>query len=141
MQEYQKTYTAKDEHIDFQGIMDGLYYPFYFEDCRHSYVEHVLNFDMKKAAAAGTNVVLSQYTLKFRRSLSKGDTFTVTCTGHPDKSGKPLFHLKQAIHRDGKLITEALFTATCVKASGGRSFLPDEIVKAVSSNEPLDCLA
>ncbi len=136
---FEKTYTAKDEHIDFQGIMDGLHYPFYLEDCRHAYVEDILKFDMKKAATHGINVVLSQYLLKFRRSLSKGDTFTVSCTGHPDKSGKPQFHLKQAIHRDGKLITEALFTATCIKASGGRSFLPDDIVQMVSKNEPIDC--
>ena len=25
--EYSKNYTVKEEHIDVQGIMDGLYYP------------------------------------------------------------------------------------------------------------------
>lgn len=26
-----QTLSIKDEHIDFQGILDGLYYPYYME--------------------------------------------------------------------------------------------------------------
>jgi acyl-CoA thioester hydrolase len=135
---YSKEYTVKDEHIDFQGIMDGLHYPYYLEECRHQFMVDVLGYDLKVASEAGTNVVLSQFGLKFRRSLMKGQKFTVTCSAHPDKSGKPQFHLKQEILRDGKLVTEAVFTATCVKTTGGRSFVPEEIAAAVSKGEPLD---
>ena len=135
---YSREYTVKDEHIDFQGIMDGLYYPYYLEECRHQFMADTLKYDLKTAAASGTNVVLSQFGLKFKRSLTKGQKFTVTCSAHPDKGGKPQFHIKQAILRDGKLVTEAVFTATCVKSTGGRSFIPEDIAAAVANSEPID---
>ncbi|WES98738.1 hypothetical protein P2W68_03795 [Chryseobacterium arthrosphaerae] len=46
--EYSKTYRAKDEHIDIQEIMEGLYYPFYMEDCRHVFIRDVPGFDFKR---------------------------------------------------------------------------------------------
>ncbi|HVK48614.1 MAG TPA: hypothetical protein VM488_12230 [Pseudobacter sp.] len=46
--EYSKTYTVKDEHIDVQNIVDGLYYPFYMEWCRHDFVREVLGFDFEE---------------------------------------------------------------------------------------------
>ena len=76
--EYSKTYTVKDEHIDVQNIMDGLYYPFYMEYCRHDYIREVLGFDFEEEAKKGVNMVLSKYTLQFVRSLKKGDEFIVT---------------------------------------------------------------
>ena len=138
---FECAYTTKPEHIDFQGIMDGLYYPFYLEECRHRYAEEVLGLGLKQAAEKGVNVVLSQYTIKFLRSLRKDDAFVVTCSGHPDKQGKPQFHLKQEIRREGKLIASALFTATCVRASGGRSFVPDDVLERLRDAEPVELAA
>lgn len=135
---YERSYTVQSEHIDFQGIMDGLYYPFYLEDCRHAYAEEVLGLGLKEAAEKGINVVLSQYTIKFLRPLRKDESFVVTCSGHPDKQGKPQFHLKQEIRRDGKLIALAHFTATCVRASGGRSFVPEETLSLLQDKEPVE---
>lgn len=37
-----KQYTVKEDPIDIQGIMDGLFYPFYIKDCRHDLVNNVL---------------------------------------------------------------------------------------------------
>lgn len=71
LQPYEKKYTVKDEHIDFQNVVDGIFYPTYFEDCRHEYVAEVLGVNMKEAASVGLNWVLSQYTMKFKRSLSR----------------------------------------------------------------------
>ena len=39
---YEMTMQVKDEHIDFQNIMDGLYYPYYMETCRHQYIKDVV---------------------------------------------------------------------------------------------------
>ena len=135
---FELTYTTKPEHIDFQGIMDGLYYPFYLEDCRHKFVEEVLKFDMKANAERGINIVLSQYTIKFLRPLRKDDAFVVTCAAHPDKNNKPQIHLKQEIRRDGKLIVSALFTATCVPSAGGRSYIPQELSALLGEAEPIE---
>lgn len=41
------------------------------------------------------------------------------------------FAIKQIIKIGNKKYTEGVFTATCVKAGGGRSFLPEELIKAI----------
>ena|SRR5581483_6476895 len=125
--EYSKTYTAKDEHIDFQNIMDGLYYPFYMEDCRHTFIKEVLGFDFIEEAQHGVNMVLSKYTLQFVRSLKKGDEFVVTCSPMVDKNNKTVLHFRQTILLNNKIVTKAVFSGTCVKAGGGRPFLPENL--------------
>jgi acyl-CoA thioester hydrolase len=132
---YEKSYQVKDDHIDVQGIMDGLYYPFYMEWCRHDFVKEQLGFDLEAKAKEGTNMVLSQYTIKFKRPLKKGDELIVTCSAHPDKEGKPRFHLKQEILCDGKVMTEGTFSATCISADGGRPFIPANIVEKLEGIE------
>lgn len=125
--EYTKTYVVKDEHIDVQQIMDGLYYPFYMESCRHDFIREVLGFDLAEEAEKGVYMVLSQYTIKFLRSLKKGDEFTVTCDMYADAAGQPRLHFKQSIVLNKKIMTTAVFTGTCVPATGGRPFLPENI--------------
>jgi acyl-CoA thioester hydrolase len=125
--EYIKEYTVKPEHIDVQGIMDGLFYPFYMEYCRHAFIKDVLGFSLEEEAEKGINMVLSQYTIQFVRSLKKDDQFTVTCELFADKSDKPQIHFEQKIILNNKIVTKAVFTGTCVPATGGRPFLPDSI--------------
>ena len=47
---FSKEYITRDEHIDVQGIMDGLYYPFYMEYCRHEYIDKILGFNLESEA-------------------------------------------------------------------------------------------
>ena len=130
--EFIKTYTAKDEHIDFQNIMDGLYYPFYMEWARHDYIKEVLGFDFEEEAKNGVNMVLSKYTLQFVRSLKKGDEFQVTCRLMLDKNNKTVLHFKQTILLNNKVVTKAIFSGTCVKAGGGRPFLPENLLQKLT---------
>lgn len=134
--EYTKQYTVNPDHIDVQGIMDGLYYPFYMESCRHDFIREVLGFDLEEQAHKGVFMVLSQYTIKYLRSLKKDDAFSVTCTLFADKAAQPRLHFKQTIVMNGKVMTGAVFTGTCVPASGGRPFLPDAI-KALTETAPV----
>lgn len=130
--EYSKTYTAKDEHIDVQNIMDGLYYPFYMEDCRHAYIKDELGFDFVAEAHNGVNMVLSKYTLQFVRSLKKGDTFIVTCSPMLDPSNRSVLHFRQTILLNNKVVTKAVFSGTCVKSTGGRPFLPENLLEKLA---------
>lgn len=129
---FTKQYTVKEEHIDIQGIMDGLYYPFYMEDCRHEFVNTVLGFDINANALNGINIVISEYTIKFLRSLKSGDVFDVTCEGEisPDNT-KLIIH--QEIKLNGKKFTDGVFIGTCVKSTGGRPFLPDDLINATNT--------
>ena len=133
MTTYTRQYQVKPDHIDSQGIVDGLYYPFYLEDCRHHYVRDALNFDINKEAANGINMVLSEYTLKFRKSLKMGDSFEVTCRGYQEEGKRTKLFFHQQIILAGTIYTEATFVATCVPSTGGRPFIPESVVKAIST--------
>jgi len=136
--EYTKKYKTKDEHIDVQDIMDGLYYPFYMEECRHSYIREVLGFDFEKEAANGIFMVLSKYTIQFVRSLKRGDEFIVTCEVLRDKNISTLLHFKQSIVLNGKVMTKGVFSGTCIPAKGGRPFLPSNLTEQLSEVPYLD---
>jgi acyl-CoA thioester hydrolase len=136
--EFTKTYIAKKEHIDIQGIMDGLYYPFYMEYCRHDFIREVLGFDFEEEAKNGIYMVLSQYTIKFIRSLKENDEFIVSCEVFTDAANQPRLHFKQAIKLNGKLMTTGIFTGTCIPASGGRPYLPDNIQEQLGDKTSLD---
>ncbi|MEN4760316.1 thioesterase family protein [Chryseobacterium sp. C39-AII1] len=133
---YSKEYTVKDEHIDVQGIMDGLYYPFYMEYCRHAFIDEVLGFNLEEEAHKGNNMVLSEYKINFVRSLKKDDTISVTCELYGDKDGLPRLHFKQSIILNKKIVTKAVFTGTCVPATGGRPFIPESL-QAIIKNAPV----
>lgn len=135
---YTKTYTVKDEHIDVQNIMDGLYYPFYLEWCRHDFIREALGFDFEAEARAGVNMVLSEYRLKFVRSLKSGDVFDVTCEPLRDKSNKAVLHFRQGILLNGKIVVKAVFSGTCVKAGGGRPFLPEGLTERLAEASEWD---
>jgi len=130
---YSLDYQVNENHIDIQGIMDGLYYPFYMEDCRHKFVKEVLHFDIEEEAKKGINMVLTGYTLKFLRPLKSGDAFQVNCVLLRDQSSNAKLHLKQGIYMNNKLYTEAVFTTTCVPAAGGRPFLPESIIALLAA--------
>ncbi|MBI3234664.1 MAG: acyl-CoA thioesterase [Bacteroidetes bacterium] len=134
---YYKNYTTDPGHIDVQGIMDGLYYPFYLEQCRHDYLKEILEFDLEKNAREGVNIVLAQYTIKFLRPLKKDDEFKVSCYCFADKE-KPKIYFRQKIEKDEKVMTDGIFTATCIPAAGGRPFIPDSILKIISTFPELD---
>lgn len=128
---YTKKFTVKEEHIDCQDIMDGLYYPHYMEETRHAFVRDILGFDLETEASNGINMILTEYTMKFKKSLIKDDEFEVDCSAELISPIKVQFN--QKITRDGKLITSASFIATCVKASGGRPFILDEVKEKIEN--------
>jgi acyl-CoA thioester hydrolase len=130
--QYLKHYTTKTEHLDVQQIMDGLYYPFYMEDCRHAFIREVLDFNFEEEAASGTYMVLSKYTIEFLRSLKKDDQFSVSCAVFRDEIVPSTLHFRQEIIRSGKLMTRAVFSGTCVPATGGRPFLPQRLFHLLS---------
>jgi acyl-CoA thioester hydrolase len=136
--EFAKNYVVKEEHIDVQGIMDDLYYPFYMEWCRHDFIREVLGFDFETEARNGMYMVLSNYSISFIRSLKKGDEFSVTCEVFKDKAGLPKLHFKQAILLNKKIVTRAVFTGTCIPASGGRPYLPDIVLNKLIDFPDLD---
>lgn len=43
---FYKTYSVQEQHIDFQNVVDGLYYPFYMEWARHAYMKEALGLDL-----------------------------------------------------------------------------------------------
>src|SRR5690606_20737361 len=127
--EYIKKYTAKEEHINLQGNIDGLYVPYYLADCRQSFIHDVLKFDIEEEARNGIGMVLSKYNIDIFRTLKGGSKFSVSCTVSIDRNTPTLLYFKQAVTLRGKLTTRGLFSWTCRPTNGGRSFLPPSLSK------------
>ena len=126
---------VKPEHIDFQDIVDGHYYPFYLEECRHKFLTEATGLDIEELAKQGFNLVLVEYTLKFKRSLRRGDHLSVTCELLSSPRTRSRFALGQSIICDDKVAAEATFIATCVPAAGGRPFIPEAIAAQIPSSD------
>jgi acyl-CoA thioester hydrolase len=124
---YEIEMAVMDEHIDFQGIVDGLYFPYYMEEARHKFIHEILGVDIQQAAKEGIHWVLAEYTLKFKSSLKKDDRIKVTCRLNRIEGSRSKFGFLQTILRDEKIVAEASFIATCVPAEGGRPFVPEAV--------------
>ncbi len=122
---FTKNFAVDDSHIDFQGIVDGLYYPFYMEWARHAFMKEEVGLDLEQEFAQGRVHMLVEYTLRFRKSLKKGDQMAVTRKMEAsDKRNRVNF--VQQILVDNVVYTDALFTATCLV--NGRPSVPEEIL-------------
>lgn len=130
---YQLEMNVKKEHIDFQNIMDGLYYPFYMEECRHKYIKDILGIDMVEYAKNGLNLVLSEYSLKFKTSITANDAIVVNCNLIISECSKIRFAFKQEIRIKDKVAAEGVFYGTCVPSSGGRPFIPKEMLEYIEN--------
>lgn len=127
---YSKVYKVKDEHLDFQDVVDGLYYPFYMEDCRHSFMKDVFGLDLEKEFNEGRVYMLLEYVIKFKKSLKKDDVMIVTCeVGYADKKNRMKFTQKIIINNT--IYSEAEFIATCLINS--RPSIPKEIINMIEN--------
>lgn len=134
---YQETHIVDPKHIDFQGIMDGLYYPYYMEIVRHRFLKNVVGVDIVEEAKHGNNYVLASIEkMQFKRPIKQDSEMRITCEIYPINAR--VFGFYQEIHVDNKVVCDAHFTATCAPA-GKRAFVPDIIKQAfpesTSSNQ------
>ncbi|WP_312064082.1 acyl-CoA thioesterase [Pantoea septica] len=127
---FAKHYDVDEKHIDFQGIVDGLYYPFYMEWTRHAYMREALGIDIEEEFKQGRLYMVLEYSLRFRKSLQKGDRLEVTCALEKnDKRNRVNF--VQQIRVDGVTCAEATFVCACL--SNGRPSMPDAVMNALNA--------
>lgn len=69
---FAKQYEVDEKHVDFQGVVDGLYYPFYMEWTRHAFMKESLGLDLEEEFKEGRIHIILEYTINFRKSLKKG---------------------------------------------------------------------
>lgn len=126
---FTKQYEVDEKHIDFQGVVDGLYYPFYMEWTRHAYMREALGIDMEEEFKQGKIYMVLEYSLRFRKSLVKGDQVEVTCVlGKNEKRNRVNF--VQQILVNGVVHADATFVATCLQ--NGRPSMPDAVMNALA---------
>jgi acyl-CoA thioester hydrolase len=105
--------------------------------CKHAYIRELLSFDFETEARNGVYMVLSNFQINFLRSLKKDDEFSVTCSVFREKNGLPKLHFEQYIFLNKKIITNTIFSGTCVPATGGRPYSPGSLlVKADDMRVP-----
>ncbi len=123
---FSKSYMVDPKHIDFQGVVDGLYYPFYFEWARHAFLYEALGIDIEQLFEQGKQYVVLEYHLKFRRSLQRGDEVTVTCELQKHEKPNRLI-VDEKMYVDGIISAEGSFVCTCLDK--GRPTIPPAIFR------------
>lgn len=127
---FTKDFTVDEKHVDFQGVVDGLYYPFYMEWTRHAFMKDELGLDLEQEFTEGRIHMILEYTMKFKKSLQKGDEMQVTCSVAENEK-KNRVNFVQQILVNGSVYAEAVFVATCLVK--GRPSVPD-VVKSALAN-------
>ncbi|ACT06037.1 conserved hypothetical protein [Dickeya chrysanthemi Ech1591] len=126
---FSKHYDVEDSHIDFQGVVDGLYYPFYMEWTRHAFMREALGIDIEEEFKQGKVYMVLEYSLRFRKSLQKGDRLEVTCQVEKNEKRNRVNFVQQ-IKVDGITYAEATFVATCL--INGRPSMPEAVTNTLA---------
>lgn len=126
---FSKNYEVDPKHIDFQGVVDGLYYPFYMEWTRHAFMKEALGIDIEAEFAQGKIYMVLEYSLRFRKSLKKDDRLEVTCQLEKNEKRNRV-NFVQEIKVDGVTYAEATFVATCL--FNGRPSMPEAVMNALA---------
>lgn len=127
---FAKLYEVDEKHVDFQGVVDGLYYPFYMEWTRHAFMKESLGLDLEEEFKEGRIHIILEYTMNFRKSLKKGDNMEVTCKVVKNEKRNRVNFVQQIIV-DGSVCSEATFVATCLVR--GRPTVPDAVLNAIEA--------
>ncbi|MEN4798036.1 MULTISPECIES: acyl-CoA thioesterase [Pantoea] len=127
---FTKNFTVDEKHVDFQGVVDGLYYPFYMEWTRHAFMKDELGLDLEQEFTEGRIHMILEYTMKFKKSLQKGDEMQVTCSVTENEK-KNRINFVQQILVNGSVYAEAVFVATCLVK--GRPSVPDVVKNALAN--------
>lgn len=125
---FSKQYEVDEAHIDFQGVVDGLYYPFYMEWARHAYMREALGIDIEAEFTQGNLYMVLEYSMRFRKSLKKGDQVEVTCVLERNEKRNRVNFVQQ-IKVEGIVFADAAFVATCL--TNGRPSMPDAVKNAL----------
>lgn len=124
-----KHYDVDPNHVDFQGVVDGLYYPFYFEWARHAYMAEALGLELEEEFKQGHIHMLLEFTLKFKKSLKAEDKIVVTCQPQKNEKRSRVNFFQQILVND-VVYAEAVFTATCL--INGRPSVPAALAELIA---------
>jgi acyl-CoA thioester hydrolase len=127
---FSKQFEVDPKHIDFQGVVDGLYYPFYMEWTRHAFLKEALGIDIEEAFRQGQVFMVLEYSLRFRKSLQKGDMMEVTCEVQKHEK-RSRVNFVQQIKVGDVVYAEAVFVGACFM--NNRPFVPEAIAAALAA--------
>jgi len=129
---FAKHFEVDPDHIDFQGVVDGLYYPFYMEWTRHAFMKEALGIDIEEEFKQGKMYMVLEYSLRFRKSLMQGDQLEVTCELQKNEKRNRVNFFQQ-INVGGVAYADATFVATCFV--NGRPSVPEAVAEALARIE------
>jgi len=125
---FTKKFAVDEKHVDFQGVVDGLYYPFYMEWTRHAYMKDALGLDLEAEFKEGRLHMILEYSMKFKKSLLKDHNMEVTCQLQKNEKSNRVNFVQQILV-DGVVFAEATFVATFLV--NGRPSVPEVVQNAI----------
>ncbi len=95
---------------------------------RHAYMREALGIDIEEEFRQGKLYMVLEYSLRFRKSLQKGDSVEVTCQLERNEKRNRV-NFAQQIKVDGVVYAEATFVATCL--ANDRPSMPEAVMSAL----------
>lgn len=126
--EFQYEMEVRDYELDVQGVVNNAVYQQYLEHARHQYLKYI-GLDFVELHEDGTDAVVHNVNLTYRRSLVDSDRFVVKIKA--EQEGFLRFAFYQNIYRipDGELILEGKVTAVFM-TNGKPIRPPDKVLQA-----------
>jgi acyl-CoA thioester hydrolase len=116
--------AVRDYECDMQGVVNNAVYQNYLEHARHEFLK-ARGLDFAQLTADGIIVVVVRAEIDYRISLRSGDVFEVSV--EPQQLSPLRLGFRQQIrHRDGRVMLDALITATAVNERG-RPWFPEQL--------------
>ncbi len=123
---YQWESEVRDNEVDLQGVVNNSNYFIYMAHARHKYLKE-LGLDFDQLHQEGFDLVLTHTDMTFKDALRSGDEFIVTA--RLESNGKIRVDFVQEVIRkvDGKVVTAAINTGTCINRNTNRPMLPEKL--------------
>jgi len=123
---------VRDNEVDVQGVVNNANYFIYMAHTRHKHL-HALGLNFSELHQLGYDLFLTKTEITFKDALKSNDTFTVTSKLEPN--GRIRINFVQQVIRksDGKVVTEAINTGTCINTKTKRPEFPEKLKEILAS--------
>jgi len=118
---FSKSLVVESRHIDFRGVVNGIFLPYYMEWARDDFLRTERGIDIERLFEQGQEFLTLEFFIGFKKNIPQGEVITVTCQFEPHELSDRLKAVQTVLVGDD-VYCEAVFVFTCI--NNGKTTLP-----------------